>query len=189
MNRTRKFLAIGMASVALLTTGCTGGQARKARRADTKAAGAQLRQYQQAQPVPRFTNSQLRQNLIEIETAQVNATATTSFMFLLAGTGASGPLVKSCPSIGFPIPATYQLTSPDQTAGDGAVVSQLEANGVFTGETTGTYVMCVGDDGKPFAFYHEGYVSTVTGPAHWDTGKGEIVMDGSSSAKFTKVGG
>lgn len=33
--------------------------------------------------------------------------------------------------------------------------------------------------------YHEGYVSTVSGPAHWDTVKGEIVMDGASSADFT----
>jgi hypothetical protein len=190
MSRTRKSIAVGMAGLTLLTSaGCFGGQAGEARRADTNAAGAQLRQYQQAQPVPKFTSSQLRQNLIEIETAQAHTTATTSFMFLLAGTGQTGPLVKSCPSIGFPIPATYQLTSPDQPAGNrGAVVAQLEANGVFTGDTTGTYVMCVGEDGKPFAFYHEGYVSTVSGPAHWDNAKGEIVMDGSSSAPFTKVG-
>lgn len=191
MNRkTITVLAAAVAGGLLLTAGSCGGDANKARRADQRTAGAQLIAYQQAQPVPKFTNSQLRQNLIEIETAQVHATATTSFMFLLAGTGATGPLVKSCPSIGFPIPATYQLTNPQQTAGDnGGVVAQLEANGVFTGDTTGTYVMCVGDDGKPFAFYHEGYVSTVTGPAHWDTAKGEIVMDGSSSAAFTKVGG
>ena len=42
-----------------------------------------------------------------------------------------------------------------------------------------------GGDGKPFAFYHEGFVATVTGPAHWDNSLGEIVMDGSSTAEFT----
>lgn len=190
MNRRRKIvtsIAAVTAGALLLCAGSCDDDADNARKSDEDAAGAQLGQYQQAQPVPKFTSSQLRQNLIEIESAQVHTTATTSFMFLLAGSGETGALVHWCPSIGFPIPASYQLTNPQQKTGDVAV-PQLEANGVFTGDTTGTYVMCVGEDGKPFAFYHEGYVSTVTGPAHWDNSKGEIVMDGPSSVEFTKAG-
>lgn len=174
----------------VLATGasdCSGKD--EATKRDEQLSAAQLDQFQRAQPVPRFTSSQLRQNLIEIETAQANATVTTSFMFLMAGSGSTGPLVHSCPSIGFPIPATYQLTNPQQGInGDGGIgyaLPQIEATGVYTGDTTGTYVMCIGADGKPFAFYHEGFVATVTGPAHWDNAKGEIVMDGTSSAEFT----
>ena len=156
---------------------------------DEQVAADQLAQFQLSQPVPQFNYSQLRQNLIEIETAQANGSVTTSFMFLMGSAGTTGPMLYSCPSVGFPIPATFQITNPMQTAGgsNGAsyVWPQLEANGVYTGDTTGTYVMCIGDDGKPFAFYWEGFVATVTGPAHWDNTKGEIVMDGTSSTEFT----
>ena len=183
-------IAVVVALIIVLAA-CSGDSNSDARQEDEATAAAQLNQFQQAQPVPQFNTSQLRQNLIEIETAQANTTATTSFMFLLAGAGESGPLVHECPSIGFPIPATYQLTNPDQIEGnrDGGYVAipQLESTGIYTGDTTGTYVMCVGDDGEAFAFYHEGFVATVTGPAHWDVELGEIVMDGTSSAEFTET--
>lgn len=178
MKRTLATLA-----AVVVLVGCTNtGAAKK----ETDAVRQSQAMFLQSQPVPQFNWSQLRQNLVEIETAQANTTATTSFMFLLAGAGSSGPMVHSCPSIGFPIPSTYQLTNPQgKLQGEGLTVPQMEATGVYTGDTTGTFVMCVGADGKPFAFYHEGYVSTVTGPAHWDLTKGEIVMDGTSSAAFT----
>lgn len=192
MKTNRKLTTITLAVLGffvLTAQGCGGGQS-KAQQSEEKTADAQLSQFLQSQPVPRFNSSQLRQNLIEIETAQANTTATTSFMFLLSGAGATGPLVHSCPSIGFPIPATYQLTSPEQMEGnrDGGYVAvpQLEANGVYTGDTTGTYVICIGDDGRAYAFYHEGYVSVATGPAHWDTVKGEVVIDGTSTADFSE---
>ncbi len=187
-----KLIILGLVlGVAITISACAPIEQRQseAEKQEQAIADQQLAQYSKSQPVPIFNYSQLRQNLIEIETAQVNATATTSFMFLLSGSGATGPLVHSCPSIGFPIPATYQLTSPEQavtgTEGRAWELPQLEANGVYTGDTTGTYVMCVGENGKPFAFYHEGFVATVTGPAHWDNAKGEIVMDGPSSAEFS----
>lgn len=167
--------------LALLSLAACENAAEKAQLKDSRAAGNQLIQYQQSQPVPFFNSSQLRQNLIEIETAQANATATTSFMFLMGSAGTTGPLLHQCPSIGFPIPATYQLTNPFQEDG----TAQVEANGVFTADTTGTYVICVGADAEPYAYYWEGFVATVSGPAHWDNVKGEVVMDGPSSAEFT----
>lgn len=193
MKRTVIGIVIGVLAVFGLAA-CENGQAgTAATKQDQATATQQLTRFQQAQPVPIFNWSQLRQNLIEIETAQSNTTATTSFMFLLAGVGETGPMIHSCPSIGFPIPATYQLSNPMRveqydTPGEGGTaiaIPQIEANGVYTGDTTGTYVMCVGKSGKPFAFYHEGYVATVTGPAHWDNARGEIVMDGDSTATFT----
>jgi hypothetical protein len=190
MNKT--VATISITALLVSAAACTSPGEESARK-ESKTAASQLDQFLQSQPVPVFSSSQLRQNLIEIETAQANTTATTSFMFLLAGVGSSGPLVHSCPSIGFPIPATYQLTNPLQPYGDtganggGVTIGQLESTGVYTGDTTGTYVMCIDPNGKPYALYHEGYVSTVTGPAHWDTAKGEIILDGPSSAPFTQV--
>lgn len=86
----------------------------------------------------------------------------------------------------FPIPSTYQLTSPLGKLKDhDLTVPQLEATGVYTGDTSGTFVICVDPNGKAYSVYHEGDVSAVSGPAHWDNAKGEIVMDGPSSAQFT----
>lgn len=186
-------LVLGLAMVVGLTACETGQSGAAATKQDQAVATQQLSQFQQSQPVETHNWSQLRQNLIEIRRAEANTTATTSFMFLLAGVGETGPMIHSCPSIGFPIPATYQLSNPLRveqydTPGDGGAavaIPQIEANGVYTGDTTGTYVMCVSKSGKPFAFYHEGYVATVTGPAHWDNARGEIVMDGESTATFT----
>lgn len=191
INRRRKIVGSILGVVGILALSASSCDDNGARQQEENTAEAQLNQFLQSQPIPRFNYSQLRQNLIEIETAQANSTATTSFMFLLSGSGATGPLVHSCPSIGFPIPSTYQLTNPQQVIGRDSRVAipQLESNGVYTGDTTGTYVICVGDDGKPFAFYHEGFVATVTGPAHWDVEKGEIVMDGPSSAEFSAAKG
>jgi len=184
--KTIRYAAVAVLAGLVLTAGsCGESDKTESRKQDEKAAGAQLIQYQQSQPVPLFDYSQLRQNLIEIETAQTSTTATTSFMFLMGNAGTTGPLVHHCPSIGFPIPATYQLTNPVQKAGDGVTVAQIEANGVFTADTTGTYVICVGADGSPYAYYWEGFVATATGPAHWDNTLGEVVMDGPSSAEFT----
>lgn len=193
MNKFKKSILILTVAVFGLAACTTGEDDSASRKQEQNAAQEQLDQFLVSQPVPKFNWSQLRQNLIEIETAQANTTATTSFMFLLAGVGDSGPMVHSCPSIGFPIPATYQLTNPEQTVsldtpgegGAAVTVSQLESTGVYTGDTTGTYVMCVDPQGDAYAFYHEGYVATVTGPAHWDIEKGEVVMDGTSSAEFT----
>lgn len=191
MNRISKIMAALLLMVGLASCQASNNP-NKTTNTETKVARGQLDQFLQAQPIPTFTSSQLRQNLIEIETAQAHTTATTSFMFLMAGQGTTGPLVHSCPSIGFPIPATYQLTNPDQIVNghDGrvSVISQLESNGVYTGDTTGTYVICVDPNGKAYAFYHEGFVATVTGPAHWDNNKGEIVMDGPSSTPFSAGG-
>jgi hypothetical protein len=130
--------------------------------------------FRQAQPVPERPWSQLRQSLIEIEVAQMDTTVTTSFFF---NTGIKDP-IDVCPSIGFAIPASYQLTNPFRTAGssDNVAVGQLEANGVYTAGSTGTYVMCVVGKGLN-ASYWEGFVKTEVGIAHWDSSLGRIVRD------------
>lgn len=142
--------------------------------------------FSKTQPIPRRGFSQVRQNLIEIEEAQMDATATTSFFF--GRDGGTTPKT-SCPSIGFPIPSTYQLSNPWKKydgPGEGGAVSigQLEPNGVYTGDSSATYVMCVDPSGKAYAVYWEGDVfATTARSAKWDGS--QIVMGGGSSKSFT----
>ena len=170
----------------LSLTACLGEGTPESVKEDRQVASRQLDRYQRSQPVPEFDWSQLRQNLIEITEAQVQTTQTTSFFFNL---GVADP-ISSCPSIGFPIPTTYQLTNPVQAIGDigdngsGAVVAQLEQNGVYSGESTGTYVICTSPTGDAYALYWEGFVSTVAGPAIWEDG--QIVLIGDPSFDFSE---
>lgn len=150
-------------------------------------AQAQLDNFLKSQPIPVFTWSQLRQNLIEIETAQATTTATTTFFF---NQGIPDP-IAACSSIGFPIPASWQLSNPEQVerhrdnGGGNITFPQLEANGVYTADTTGTYVICIDGNGKPYADYWEGFVKTITGPAEWDYDKHQVVLTGAPTGDFS----
>jgi hypothetical protein len=174
-----KITAIAVSSLLILSACSEGRNATVSK--EKKAATTQLDQYLQSQPVPLFNTSQLRQNLIDIQTAQVNSTVTTSFFF---NQGVVDP-VHSCPSIGFPIPGTFQLTNPQQKLRDSeAVIAQLEANGVYTGDTTGTTAICIDDAGKGYAMYWEGFINTVAGPAKWDETTKRVVLTGAPTAEF-----
>ena len=59
----------------------------------------------------------------------------------------------------------------------------MEQTGIFTGDSTGTYVMCVNDAGDPYAFYWEGFVSTVSGAAQFVDGQIELI--GQPTGEFT----
>jgi len=166
-----KLIAPALALI-LLAPACTNYSAREK---EQREASKQLADFLVNQPIPSFPYSQLRQNLIEIETAQANSTATTAFFF---NQGVADPIM-SCPSIGFPIPSTYQLTNPWQNSG----VAQLEATGVYTGDSSGTYVICIDGTGTPYAMYWEGFVSSVSGPAQWVDG--QVVLTGKPSVEFS----
>jgi hypothetical protein len=131
------------------------------------------------QPIPFFPLSEYRETLVQIETAEAHGVATTTFFF---NQGVREPIF-TCPSIGFPIPTTAQLTNPKQViynggngGGGNVTVDQMDPNGVYTGESTGTYVECVDPTGVKYAQYWEGFVNTVGAPAHWD-GK-SVALDG-----------
>lgn len=188
MKKIQTFRLIGLLlAIVLIAAACADRQRSEASRSEalqdeTVQADRVGNRYNDTQPVPEFEWSQQRQNLIELLTAQARTTATTTFFFHL---GADTP-VAMCPSIGFPIPATYQLTNPSrgievETYGSGANpavgVSQLEATGVYTADTTGTYVMCVNSDGAAFARYWEGYVMTDTGTSEFVEGQVALLGD------------
>lgn len=143
-----------------------------------------------AQPVPHYNYSQIRQNLIELETAQANGVQTTSFFFNM---GERDP-IQICPSIGAPIATTTQLTNPQEQVRDpnggsvpgSSVLAQMDPNGVYTGQSSGTYVMCVAQDGKPYANYWEGFVQTIFGPASWNYSTHQAQLIGPPSFRFSK---
>jgi hypothetical protein len=171
VNLRRATIICGaLLAVVLLGAGSCDSAANK----DRDASNAQLDKYQHNQPIPNSDWSQYRQTIIDVENAQIHAVATTTFFF---NQGTPKP-IKSCPSIGFPVPTTAQLTNPQQAVGNGAVIGQLEPNGVYTGDSTGTYVICIAPNGTKYISYWEGDVQTEGGPAHWDDAKAQIVLDG-----------
>lgn len=178
----KKVILITVTVLGLLwLVGC-GQSGQSGNKADSKASEASLKAQQKSQPTPIFDFSQYRQNLIEIVTAQAEVTQTTSFFFL-EGVG----LVGSCPSIGFPIASTTQLTNPEsKNKNSDVVLPQVEPTGVYTGPSTGTYTICVSDKGKAYASYFEGYVQTVTGPASFVNG--QVELTGKPTGGFTKGG-
>jgi hypothetical protein len=136
------------------------------------------------QPIPTFQYSQYRQTLIDIEGAQAHGIATTTFGYSSIA-NAQGQPSWTCPSLGFPIASTSQLSNPTQpvnvgggngdAANPGVAVGQMEPNGTYTGDSSGTYVVCVGANNVPYVRYEEGYVSTVGGPATYVPGQGEVL--------------
>lgn len=164
----------------LLVLGLASCEQEDARVADERASEKVLLNLQDAHPVPLFQRSQLRQNLVEIVTAQAETTQTTSFFFNM---GVTDPIM-ACPSIGYPIPSTAQLTNPMQLAHNSTVIPQVEPSGVYTGESTGTYVICIDAQGRGYAVYWEGFVQTVSGPAEWADGQVKLV--GAPSFDFSE---
>ena len=168
----RKFgkTAVILMMVLGLATACN-HNSNSANSHDQAASAQALSSADQSQPVPFFPWSQIRQNLIEIEAAQANTTLTTSF-FMNFG---ADPIL-GCPSVGFPIHATDQITNPSQAVRQGVgkgnyvdgVVGQIDPTKIYTGQSTGTHVICVSTTGKPYDAYWEGYVMTITGEAGWD---------------------
>lgn len=175
--------ALLVAAIGLLA-GCDGQLGQSAQKQDTQAMQDIAGRMQSAQPVPAEPWSQYRQTLIDAETAQMRGTQTTTFVFS-RGAGGQGNPVFSCPSLGFPVPASAQLSNPDNplwgTNGAANVVAQMEPNGVYTGPTEGTYIICAGTGGKPYLVYAEGDAQTVGGPAEWRDGK--ITLTGDPTVK------
>lgn len=182
-------VAAGALMLALSLTGCI---ADSATTKDQQATNDQAQRYGANQPVPASDWSQYRQTIIDVELAQIHGVVTTSFFM---NQGVEKPYMV-CPSIGFPVATTSQLTNPDQVAfggrdgsganGDYGVIAQMEPNGVYTGDSSGTYVVCVASDGTRYIQYAEAFVHTVGAPAHWDNEQGLIVLDGAPTVISTE---
>lgn len=169
-----------LALPALLVLGACGSTASSIT-TDQKSSNSQLSTYQRNQPVPKGNYSEMRATVIAVEEAEIAGTATTTFFY---NQGSPVP-IKSCSSIGYPVPATTQLTNPEQVSRDGngggnVTLPQSDPTGVFSGSTSGTFVVCVQADGTKRVDYWEGYVETEGGAAKVDS-SGVIHDSGSST--------
>jgi hypothetical protein len=101
-------IGIGILAAAVALAACTSGST--ANQADQAATNSLHDRLNKNQPKPSPDFSQYLQTLIDVENAEITGVATTTFFFNM---GSNAPL-KVCPSIGYPVPSTAQLTSPDQ---------------------------------------------------------------------------
>ncbi len=114
------------------------------------------------QPIPDLGGYSFeRQIVIDTYLARNNAIATYAYMITM-----DGKIVEICPSMGYPIPYSTQLTNPialtyNATNGhniEGAV-SNPEPNGLYPpGDAAATLVQCVNNDGSVSPVYIEWYV-------------------------------
>ena len=124
--------------------------------------------YAAAQPAPIFDWSLERHLMTELYKARNNAVVTYSYV----RNQYTGKILSSCLSVGFPISAATQLTSPEsmqRIAYDGGYaydrLPQNEPNGLFSpAESRGTYVMCLNKDGKVTPRYYEEDVEAYVTP-------------------------
>lgn len=186
VNKVHWLLGLLAVALAVVIAGCGSGNNEESLVEGELLTNKQLHLYNVNQPIKLHPWSQYRQTLLEVEDAQAEGVATTSFMMNL---GRADP-IESCPSVGYPLPSTAQLTNPDQAISaphhQSQVVAQAESNGIYTGESTGTYVTCVAPNGTEYINYWEGFVYTVGGPAHWDYTKHEAVLDGAPTVVITE---
>jgi hypothetical protein len=100
--------------------------------------------------------------------------------------------VTMCPSRGFPIPYTTQLTNPMQIqsgSGSGSsyamqAIPQAEPNGLYTGQTSATWVLCI-RNGKITPQYAEEQVHAYTYPVTVDANGMVHDAGGDSSTEIT----
>lgn len=165
----KRILVLAAILAALSITACTPETtAGTVQRKDAAIVGTQNQIYQESQPVPVFNYSQQRATLIEVYKAKTAGTATYSVVYSF------GKPVFVCPSIGFPIPATTQLTAsespvrvqlnPNSSEASSFVLPQAEPDGTYTGTSAATYILCVRADGSVSPVYAEPDVMTFTYP-------------------------
>lgn len=176
--------------VGLLAAACsTGPDAPTGQTQENKQQQQSTKSLVNNQPLPHFNYSQARQNLIELETAMANGVQTTSFFF---NQGAVDP-IDTCPSIGVPIPNTASLSNPQQVidgsgqyGGGNVTTGQMDPYGVYVPtNSTGTFVVCIDAQGKPYADYWEGFVKTVFAPAKWNEQTHKVELLGPPSFSFS----
>lgn len=155
----KKLIIFVLALILVLSlTSCATSQ--QSREQNQQAAG--VASITDNQPVPDLGGFSLeRQIVIQTYLARNRAIATYAYMFTM-----DGKIVEICPSIGYPIPYSTELTSPNVSLGlgqgagyQGSVVANPEPNGLYPpGDAAATLVQCVNPDGTVTPVYIEWYV-------------------------------
>lgn len=96
--------------------------------------------YSNNQPLHKYDYSPERDELQQIYDARMKVVNTWTVIYSM------GKPIFVCPSKGYPIPYTTQLTNPQQEI-DGtnsiASIPQAEPNGLYTGQSSATWVLCI----------------------------------------------
>jgi hypothetical protein len=175
--RIRRLIAVGAGGLVLAgaLAACGAGGSSGGNASEAQTSRQDLNTFQQVQPAPHFPYSVYRQDMIEVEAAQALGEQTTSFAMLQ---GVHDP-IWTCPSIGFPIPNTAQLTNPQQvltwwgsgssSPDDVVTIGNIDPNGGYAPSASdGTYVECLNSHGQRFTRYWEGPVDTEGTGATWN---------------------
>jgi len=99
--------------------------------------------YSKNQPLHKYDYSPERDELQQIYDARMKVVNTWTVIYSM------GKPVFVCPSKGYPIPYTTQLTNPSQvdqhssSYGGNVTIPQAEPNGLYTGATSATWVLCI----------------------------------------------
>lgn len=157
---------IGLVALVAIAAGCNWGSNEENRQAGRNANAEQqaisdgFSQLVDSQQIPTFDFSQERQTVIDAETVRATGAASTA-LFYIEGVG----LEFWCPSIGAPVPSTYQLSANESWVdipGDESRalfnVQQGEPTGIYVGDSNATWVICLDDQGRSFGQYWEGPV-------------------------------
>lgn len=189
MKRTATLAVLAAATAAILA-GCSHGANSSGAAQESRDSAAIEKTYLLNQPPPHFQHSDIRATAISIEAIQALGEQTTTFFF---NQGVKDPIF-SCPSLGEPVASTTQITNQQQnynsgypTGGTSYPIGNMDPNGIYAGDSTGTYVLCVNAAGQQYAQYWEGFVDSVSGPARWDAGSGQIVVTGAPTMPTCKI--
>src|SRR5260370_4852081 len=111
---------------------------------ESNQVNSQQSVYSQSQPLHQYDYSPERDELQQIYDARMKVVNTWTVIYSM------GKPVFVCPSKGYPIPYTTQLTNPEQIdynpgsgGGGNVTIPQAEPNGLYTGTTSATWVLCV----------------------------------------------
>ena len=187
-------IAVGSATVAACTSGA--GNSTSGQQQEQQSSNDSQTIAEQVLPAPVFKYSEGRNVLTLAEASIALGEQTTSFIWSNnAGPSTTIPPGFSCPSEGYPVSNTAQLTNPDKPLqvtggqyGNSAVtVGNMDPIQYYPPTSSqGTYVECVDHAGQPYLVYSEPNVITVSGAATWVQGKG-IVLQGAPSLPVCKV--
>lgn len=158
------FLPLLLLMIILFTaSSCDGGSSDNQTAKESDAVDAQQTTYDNNQKVPHYDYSPERDELIQIYNSRMQIVNTWTVFYPI------GKPPTMCASRGFPIPYTTQLTNPqkvnkgDSTVNPSTVTSQAEPNGLYTGTTSATWVLCL-RNGKLNPVYAEEEVHAYTYP-------------------------
>lgn len=186
MNRRRTTsLIAALLALMVVLVGCEDNNS--ADQADADFTARIAGQFGKAQPPHAYDASQARENLIAAHDALALGADSWTVQHV-EGVG----VTFECPSVGFPIPLTSQLTNPERWSSNahGAVtLPQMEPYGVFTGSTAATMGNCVLPNGEVGIFYSESNLSAFMFDVVCDdeTQRCEISQDATSSVTIPRL--